>query len=169
MKTATQAEDIMMTAMKWVYDQEVSYMPENILDEIRGIADGMCSVSASKNCNTTKWEETLQTVNMLPELIRMACTSFGAWGSGSSTGKLIQNRALDFGSGPFVNYTVVAVYRTADNSQRAFLSLSFPGFVGVITGMAILTHGVCNVMNFQLFLSLWLRWNARRFSRHRYH
>eukprot|EP00666_Eupelagonemidae_sp_cell4sb_P006027 gene6027-4196_t len=41
---------------------------------------------------------------MLPELIRMSCTMFGAWGSATPTGNLTQLRALDFGSGPFANY-----------------------------------------------------------------
>jgi hypothetical protein len=134
-KTAPQAEELMNTAMRWVYDQEYQYMPKNILDEISGIANGMCSnVPDKASCNVTKWEEAIQTVNMLPELIKMACTGFGSWGPSSSSGKLIQNRALDFGFGPFGNYTVVSVYRTKDLSQAAFMSLSFPGFVGVITG-----------------------------------
>ena len=136
-KTAAQAEEIMNKAMRWVYEQEYEYMPKYILDEISGIANGMCSVAGDHTaCNVTKWEETIQTVNMLPELIRMACTGFGAWGAASTTGKLIQNRALDFGSGPFGNYTVVAVYRPAETAQTAFMSLSFPGFVGVITGVS---------------------------------
>ena len=65
----------------------------------------------------------------------MACTAFGAWGPATSTGKLIQNRALDFGGGPFGNYSIVTVYRGSD-LERSFMSLSFPGFVGVITGIS---------------------------------
>ncbi len=52
------------------------------------------------------------------------------------SGKLIQLRALDLGGGPFANFTVLSVSRTSDNSERAFVSLSFPGMVGVITGVA---------------------------------
>jgi len=47
---------------------------------------------------------------------------------------LIQVRALDFGTGPFVNHSVIATYR--EPGQRAFVSVTFPGFVGVITGVA---------------------------------
>jgi len=67
----------------------------------------------------------------------MACTAFGAWGKASATGGLIQTRALDFGGGPFANYTVLAVHRSDPaNPNHAFVSVSFPGFVGAITGIA---------------------------------
>ena len=85
---------------------------------------------------------------MLPELIRMACTMFGAWGGASADGAgLVQLRALDFGSGPFANFTVLSVARALDGGKGgasgtsgvavpAFASLSFPGFVGAITGVS---------------------------------
>lgn len=67
----------------------------------------------------------------------MACTAYGAWGKASGTGGLVQLRALDFGGGPFANYTVVAVHRSDPaNPSHAFVSVSFPAFVGVITGVA---------------------------------
>lgn len=72
--------------------------------------------------------------NMLPELIRMACTAYGAWGDASPTGTLVQTRALDFGGGPFANYTVISVHRSSD--MRAFMMVGFPAFVGAITGVA---------------------------------
>jgi hypothetical protein len=73
---------------------------------------------------------------MLPELIRMACTAYGGWGKATPSGKgLVQLRALDFGSGPFANYTVVSVHRQTEN-DNSFVSVSFPGFVGVITGVS---------------------------------
>lgn len=65
----------------------------------------------------------------------MACTAFGAWGPATPTGKLIQNRALDFGGGPFGNYSIVSVYR-GDDLERSFMTLTFPGMVGVITGIS---------------------------------
>ena len=58
-----------------------------------GIAAGLCakmdllnSTSAEGGkpdlpsipaCNTTQWSETVKQLNMLPELIRMACTAYG--------------------------------------------------------------------------------------------
>jgi hypothetical protein len=48
---------------------------------------------------------------------------------------LIQLRALDFGSGPFANYTVIQTHRKTENGT-AFTAVSFPGMVGVVTGIS---------------------------------
>ena len=76
---------------------------------------------------------------------------FGAWGSATPDGGLIQLRALDFGGGPFPNNTVVFVHRNTNGQSststsggvpaaaqdtRAFASVFFPGYVGAITGVA---------------------------------
>lgn len=107
---------------------------------MRGMANGICSAlnHFNSSCDSKIWLEKIQQLNMLPELIRMACTAYGAWGNSTSDGdSLIQVRALDFGSGPFPNYTVVAVHRdNPDNADAAFVSVSFPGFVGAITGVS---------------------------------
>ena len=75
----------------------------------------------------------------------MACTMFGAWGSATPDGGLIQLRALDFGGGPFANHTIVFVHRNSGSGSgsdpaaqdaRAFASVFFPGYVGAITGVA---------------------------------
>jgi hypothetical protein len=77
---------------------------------------------------------------MMPELIRMACTAYGAWGNATPSGKgLVQLRALDFGAGPFANYTVIGTHRGTEN-DNAFVSIAFPGMVGAITGVS--QHGV---------------------------
>lgn len=73
---------------------------------------------------------TVRRLNMLPELIRMACTMFGAWGPATPTGKLTQIRALDFGSGPFSNYTILGVYRSKESDTQAFATIIYPGMVG---------------------------------------
>lgn len=112
--------------MAWVWEKEAQYVPQNLIDEMDGIAEGMCS-NLGPSCNVTQWSQTIKEVNMLPgvlphvlkgflstlinllfatELIRMACTAFGAWGPATEHGGLVQLRALDFGSGPFANYTV---------------------------------------------------------------
>lgn len=75
---------------------------------------------------------------MFPELIRMACTAFGAWGPAKTSGTgLIQLRALDFGSGPWARNTVVSVHRgDPADPDHAFVTVCFPGFAGVITGVS---------------------------------
>jgi len=130
------APKIFRKAMLWVWDTQLEYTPQYIKDEISGIAEGMCSVLGDK-CDVEDWKSQLQAVNMLPELIRMACTAFGAWGKATSTGSGLQLRALDFGAGPWAGNTLVAVHRNdPSNPDHAFVSISFPGFVGAITGVA---------------------------------
>lgn len=110
-------------------------MPSYLEQEMDGIADGMCSTLGS-SCDVAFWKSEIRTINMLPELIKMACTAFGAWGDASESHSLIQLRALDFGSGPWGNHTLLNVYRNPEAGERAFASVTFPGFVGVITGVA---------------------------------
>lgn len=121
--------------MDWVYQKEEKYIPQYLVDEMNGMGEGMCA-AVGRNCNVTEMTQTVKRVNMLPELIRMACTAFGAWGAGSgmANGNLIQLRALDFGGGPFVNYTVVTTYR--EEGKRAYAAVSFAGFAGIVTGVA---------------------------------
>jgi hypothetical protein len=136
-----------LISMIGVWEKEKSYVPQYMVDEINGIAAGICAkvdllnpaLAGAPGCNVTEWSEKIQQVNMLPELIRMACTAYGAWGnataSSSHPGGLLQLRALDFGSGPFANYSVLQVHRSSakrNPTMQAFASLSFPGFVGEI-------------------------------------
>ena len=123
-------------AFAWVWQKEVSYVPKEIIDEISGIANGICD-SLGSGCNVTDWTEKIQQTNMLPEFIRMACTAYGAWGKATPDAGLIQLRALDFGPGPFSNYTIIQVHRNDPaNPGNAFASVAFPGFVGAITGVS---------------------------------
>jgi hypothetical protein len=134
---------IFRKAMSYVWKKELKYQPQYLIDEIDGIAEGICSVAKEGDkCDVENWKQTLREVNMLPELIRMSCTAYGAWGeatqqSSECQGGLLQLRALDFGGGPFANYTVIQTHRQdPENPDHAFVSVSFPGMVGVITGVA---------------------------------
>lgn len=137
------------TALDWVYEQENTMIPQRLIDEMEGIAQGLCDAQSAEAaqttkgreheqeqeaCDVTEWTTKIKRVNMLPELIRMTCTMLGAWDQASASGNLLQLRALDFGSGPFANFTTLAVHRPG-NGARSFASISFPGLVGVITGI----------------------------------
>lgn len=137
------APELFYKAMAWVWENEQSHITQALKDEISGIAEGVCSQLKGK-CDVAEWTQTLQSLNMLPELIRMACTAFGAWGPAVSpdfNGNLLQLRALDFGTGPFPNATIIQIHRkNPNNPDNAFVSVAFPGFVGSITGVS--QHGV---------------------------
>jgi len=145
-KGAVAAPAAFKEAMSWVWEKEKKYVPSYYFDEIDGMAHGVCDSLDKFNptgttCNTTEWTTKIQQFNMLPELIRMACTAYGAWGKATPNGGLVQLRALDFGSGPWVNYTVIAVHRNLDQGYP-FVTVGFPGFVGVVTGVSQVGVGV---------------------------
>jgi len=136
---------LMHKAMEAVWKSEESNVSQALKDEIAGIAEGICSVEKIKgHCDVAEWTTKLQAVNMLPELIRMSCTAFGAWGKSvdpAMGGNLLQLRALDFGTGPFANGTIIQVHRNdPNNPDNAFVNVAFPGFVGAITGIS--QHGI---------------------------
>lgn len=141
-KGALAAPELFKTAMAWVWEQEKGFVPSYYFDEMHGMAVGVCDSLKGDHCDVTAVEQQIQNLNMLPELIRMACTAYGAWGKATATGQgLIQLRALDFGSGPFANYTVIATHRE-NEFGNAYVSVSFPGFVGVVTGVSQYGIGV---------------------------
>jgi len=135
---AKAAPSIFKAAFQWVWDREAKYVPQNVLDEMDGIAEGLCDtvVKTGKSCDVEKWKDIIRQVNMLPELIRMACTAWGAWGKSTPNGGLIQARALDFGPGPFAQFNTIIVHRDPQKPGRAFATVTWPGFVGVVTGVS---------------------------------
>ena len=76
-----------------VWEKEQSYVPQYMVDEMEGIAAGVCAKMDLLNptttqeggpglptvpaCNVTEWSLKVKQLNMLPELIRMACTAYG--------------------------------------------------------------------------------------------
>lgn len=137
-KGALAAPAAFRSALAWVWDTQKSYTPTYILEEFKGMGEGLCAAVRIPHCNSTAHSESIAQLNMLPELLRMKCTAYGAWGKATSDNQLVQLRALDFGGGPFANYTVAAVYRDAQPTEQsnAFVSITFPGSAGAITGVS---------------------------------
>jgi len=76
-------------------------------------------------------------LQMFPELIKAACSMFGAWGAAtantSSPGSLHQLRALDWGiDNPLPPYSRLTVYHPSEG--QPFATLGWAGFVGSMTG-----------------------------------
>jgi hypothetical protein len=134
LKGAKAAPELFTIALDWVWESEKQYVPSYYFDEINGMAAGLCD-SLRGNCNVTAWISKIEQFNMIPELVKMACTAYGAWGKSTPNSGLIQLRALDFGSGPFANYTVIQTHRPTESSN-AFISVAFPCMIGVVTGVS---------------------------------
>jgi len=65
----------------------------------------------------------------------------GARGAATPSGSLVQLRSLDFGGGPFANATVLVVQHPSApgpgaSTPQPFAALSFPSFVGIVTGFS---------------------------------
>lgn len=136
-------------ALQWVYDTQLEFTPQYLKTEMDAIGKGICATldplgegTKGSACDVAAMQAMVHRVNMFPELIKMACTAFGAFGDATASNDLIQLRALDLGGGPFSNYTVLQVHRpssddiNSSDSMRPFSSISYPGMVGVITGVA---------------------------------
>jgi len=144
-------------ALDWLEREQLKYnnaSAARLYEEMAGIAHGACAaaeeVTAASGvrragdsngaCDEAQLLRTIHRLNMLPDLIHMQCSMLGAWGDATANGKLVQLRSLDFGGGPFGNNSVLLVHHPAGTglqpAGRPFAALSFPGFVGVVTGVS---------------------------------
>ena len=140
---ASKAPEVFNIALEYVYGVQKSYLessPTHVLDELAGMAEGLCAsgapfdTNADGSCDVDKLTGRLIRVNLLPELIQMSCSIVGATGKATPSGGLNQLRALDFGSGPFANYSVVTVYHPDQGNN--FASIGFAGFSNLVTGIS---------------------------------
>ncbi len=83
------------------------------------------------------------TCQMLPELVKAGCSMFGAWGSATPNGSLVQMRALDWDmTTPLMLCPAVTVFHPDADNGHAWASLSWMGFVGALTGMSEVKLGI---------------------------
>jgi hypothetical protein len=135
--TAAEAPAVFNQLLKYVYDVQLKYQTKLSWDptaEMEGMARGICARGGNPDCDEAHYAEMIKNLNMLPELIKMSCTIMGAYGDATPDGNLVQLRALDFGSGPFANYSVLVVYHPDEGNP--FASVTFPGFAGLVTGLS---------------------------------
>jgi hypothetical protein len=103
------------------------FIPQHFFEEMRGLAHGSGIELAQ-----------IHRMHMFPELIRAACSMFGAWGKAtqsSTNGGLIQLRALDFGTdNPFRKVPLLSIYHPDKGQGNVYSQLTFAGFLGAFTG-----------------------------------
>jgi len=118
------AEYGLRAALDVEYYMTRDYSPDYFYEEIQGLADA----------SGLDYESLLE-VHMLPELVKAACSMFGAGKTATPDGSLYQLRALDWDtSGPMQKYPVVTIYHP-DNGH-AFANVGWAGWLGSITGMS---------------------------------
>ena len=124
-------------ALEYIYSLQEPFLLRSSIEpvaEMDGIATGVCSTRSE--CDIGKMISTIRASNLFPDLVRMQCSMLGAWGKANAPGSpnLIQLRSLDFGAGPFPNASTIIVQHPTNGNP--FVSLSFPGFTGVVTGVS---------------------------------
>jgi len=79
-----------------------------------------------------KW---IKRLNMFPEFIKASCSMAGIWGPASSTGKLLQLRALDWDSRSYIGkFPIAVIYFPDEEGSNPFATFGFTGLVGAISG-----------------------------------
>lgn len=113
-------------AMNLTYAMTKDFIPQHYFDMSAGMA------------NTSGIDAMMfMHIALFPELIRMSCSMFGAWGpaTANTTSRLVQLRALDWSTdGPFQQFPVVVVYHPGPGYGQTFSSMSWAGMMGAITG-----------------------------------
>jgi isopenicillin-N N-acyltransferase-like protein len=124
----------MERALDWTAEQTKPFTPQAYFDELQGMADAS-GISY----------DLLYRINMFPELTKAQCSFFGAWGSAvAKENHAYQLRALDFDvDGPFKEYHQLTVYHPSEG--HAFAQVSWPGNVGLLTGMSSQQIGVSEI------------------------
>ena len=114
-------------ALDLSYQRTAGYIQPYVMQEIQGVADatGLDVVD-------------IRNVMWLGEITRGACSMFGASGSATPDGKLLQLRALDWDvDGPFRNYAAVVVYHPNNATDgHPWANVAFSGFTGSVTGFS---------------------------------
>lgn len=124
-------------ALEYILSLQAPHMEKTapmLLAEMDAVADGVCAATGCKD--PAAMRTLIRSNNLFPDLVRMSCSVVGSWGSANAPGHegLIQSRLLDFGAGPFPNATTIIVQHPSEGNP--FVSVAFPGFVGVVTGIS---------------------------------
>ena len=116
---------------RWDYDQMVDYarrakrhIPQELLSEIRGISDG----------SGVDFDKLLVLHTFLEYTQVQECSSYAVFGDATRTGELIHGYNLEFNGYGIAHKYVVLIRRIPDNGN-AFVSVTWPGFAGTLSGM----------------------------------
>jgi hypothetical protein len=102
------------------------YTNPRYYQEIKGIADGSGHSA-----------QDIRRINMLPELIKAACTVMGLWGNATGEHNTLHLRALDWDrNNPINEFPVLIAYHPSDPALRPHVNVAWVGFVGSLTGVS---------------------------------
>lgn len=106
------------------------FIPADLLEEMHGIAEG-----AGVPYQHILWANTfLDVVSAIWSGVAPSCSNFAVLGSHSGTGQIVHGRNLDWSSNAKLAAANTVFVIKPDNGI-AFVSLSWPGMAGTLTGM----------------------------------
>lgn len=107
--------------LKEAYEKCLPHIPKDILEEMRGLAEGAQLPI-----------EQVRTVNMIPELFH--CSGFALWGRATKDGTLYHGRILDYAMEiGYHNFAALIVQHP--EGKNAFVNVGYTGFIGSVTGI----------------------------------
>jgi len=90
-------------------------------------------------------------IGILPETLKMACSTLGAWGPATkewSDGGLLHIRALEWAlNSPINKLATFIVYHPEEGNGNTFAVWSWVGFVGAVTGFSSANLGISEKMS----------------------
>lgn len=120
-------------------------------DEVRGMLEGiqkrLGDTARISSLDRAITYDDLFTVACIPELSRLACSSFAAWGSLTGDGGTVCGRNLDWHGIKALHGTELIIAHLPDDSTRSrgWVSVTWPGFAGALTAMN--DAGVCGSLH----------------------
>jgi len=100
------------------------HIPAQYLEELRGMSE----------TSGVPYEELLLANTFTEDYRLFLCSTLAARGRATAGGEVMMGRNLDFiSAGVLHHYNMITVYHPTDGS--AFAAMTFPGFIGAVTGM----------------------------------
>jgi hypothetical protein len=124
-------------ALDLTYDATIAYTNPQFYTEMHGLADGAGTSF-----------DTLRRIHMIGELTKGSCSMYGAWGTATPDGGLMQLRALDWDvGGPFKNFPQLSVYHTNGSSVEGYswVNVGWSGWIASITGASANQMAICEI------------------------
>jgi hypothetical protein len=109
-------------------------------EELRGLFEGIVAGLGDEatipTLNRPIRYEDVVAINCIPDSTRMGCSSFAAWGVLTDKGQTLSGRNLDWHRIAALRGSQVAIaFLPARDSERGWISITWPGFIGCLTGM----------------------------------
>lgn len=102
------------------------YTNPRYYDEIKGVAEGAGMDSRD-----------LKRINLVPELIKAACTVAGVWGPATAQRNTLHMRSLDWDNkNPINEFPVAIVYQPVGEGFHPHVNFAWVGFIGSMTGVS---------------------------------